>query len=225
VVIKRQSHASRLNGVFPLFSASRPARPARTVAAIARIILAVMLVIVVLAGVAPLSSLSSSHACSMACCAGKPPHMAGSCSVHLGDEEKIETPPAPGDEISAAHAAHAMHLSGATSVTTAATHHAAAKHSSGHHSGSKRESARTISIASQTMMGTPCLPECTAAATATSQVRRPRESALLTVITRPRPPTRLFFAGHFSKLLPESAERRRLSRPRAPPFRLVTLSA
>jgi hypothetical protein len=176
-----------------------------------------MLMLVMLAGAVPFSSLASSHECGMACCVGKPSHMAGSCSTALGDEEQAEPPVEPGDE-HAAHSDHAMHLSGGDSQAVASTkHHETAKPSSTHHSKSgAKESIRTARIASQAMT-TPCSPECAAAASASTQVRRPRDPASSSIATKPRPPTLLSFASHQAKPLRKSAERRRLSRPRAPP--------
>ena len=74
-------------------SVSRPAS-IKARASIARIVLAVALLFVVLAAAVPPGSFASSHECGMACCAGKPSHMAGSCSTALGSDD--------GD----AHAAH-----------------------------------------------------------------------------------------------------------------------
>lgn len=219
---RRQRIASHPNGAFLLLSVSRPANTART--SIARIILAAMLMLVVLAGAVPFSSLSSSHECGMACCIGKPSHMAGSCSVELGNEEQAETPAEPSGE-QTAHSDHAMHLSGEDSPEAVASteHQEAAKHPVTHHSKSgAEESTRTVSIASQAIT-TPCSTECAAAASASTQVRRPRDPASVSVSERPRPPTTYLLAGCFTVPSPKSAEGRRLSRPRAPPFLLNNL--
>ncbi len=210
-----ESHATYPNGALLLLSVSRPFSPAST--SIARIILATMLMLVVLAGAVPFSSLASSHECGMACCIGKPSHMAGSCSTALGDEEQAEASAEPDDE-HAAHSSHAMHLSGEDSQAVASTgHHETAKSPSTHHSKSgAKESISTARIASQAMT-TPCSPECAAAASASTQVRRPRDPAASSIAARPRPPTLLSFASHQATPLRKSAERRRLSRPRAPP--------
>jgi hypothetical protein len=207
-----------------LLSASRLVSTFRTWA-IARITLAVMLTFVLLAGVVPLSSFSaSSHECGMACCAGKPSHMAGACSVAFSTEEEAEAPPAPDEEHSAHN--HSQHSTGATSETTASVQqHGAAKASPAQHSTSRVTSPPAASVASQAMT-TPCSPECAAAATlSSSQGRRPRELASLTVSLRPRPPTRGLFKGHFTVPARKSAEARRRLRPRAPPFSLNNLSA
>jgi hypothetical protein len=177
-----------------------------------------MLMLVVLAGAVPFSSLASSHECGMACCIGKPSHLAGSCSVELGDEEQVDETSAEQSDEQTTHSDHAMHLSGGDSQTVASTkHQAAAKQPVAHHSKSgAKESTRTARTASQAMT-TPCSPECAAAASASTQVRRPRDPASAVVALRPRPPTLLSFAGYQAIPLPKSAERRRLSRSRAPP--------
>ena len=188
-----------------MFLVTRPKGLHRT--SIARILLATMLTLVLLAGVIPFSSLASSHECGMACCAGKPSHMAGSCSTAFSTEEEA----APDDEHSA-HG-HAMHLSGA------------AKHSSAHHSTSGVKSTRKPSVASPAALTTPCSPECAAAAPGYSQVRRPRAPASLVVAARLHSPPRRLCAGHFTVPTPQSAEARRILRPRAPPSPLNNLSA
>jgi hypothetical protein len=179
-----------------------------------------MLVLVLLAGVVPFSALSASHECAMACCAGKPPHMAGSCSVAFVSEEQAEPSAEPGEEDSA-HDVHMAHSTGATSQAVASVeHHASAGRSSSHHSKSAgKESLPTRSVAAQAIT-TPCSPECAAAF---SQVRRPRDPALIAINARPRPPTRRLFTGCFTSPSPKSAEVRRLSRPRAPPRLLDNL--
>jgi hypothetical protein len=203
---------------FPLFLVTRHVSPGHT--SLARIILATMLTLVMLAGVVPFSSLASSHECGMACCAGKPSHMAGSCSTAFSTEEEA----APDDEHSA-HG-HAMHLSSAASETNAsAKQHGTAKHSSAHHSTSGVKSTRTARVVSQATLTTPCSPECAAAAPGYSQVRRPRAPASLMVAARLHPPLRRLCAGHFTVPIPQSAEARRILRPRAPPSPLNNLSA
>jgi hypothetical protein len=210
---------------FSLFSVSRHASPARK-SVFARTILAAMLLLVLLASIVPFSSLASSHECGMACCIGKPSHMAGSCSTDLGEEEQeTEEPPAELNEEHSAHAGHMMHGSSATAApaNSSSKHQGAGRHSSAHRSTSKKESARRVGVVSQAAMQKPCSPECAAAASASSQVRRPRDPLQLALSARVRPTTLRFQVGYLSKPLPQSAERRRLSRPRAPPFHLTAI--
>lgn len=168
-------------------------------ASIARIVLAVLIALVVLAGAVPPGAFASSQECAMACCAGKAPHMAGSCSTGLGEDENQAQ--APGDE----HAAHG------------------AKHPSAHHP-AHRDSRRTLSVALRTLT-TPCSPECAAAAFNSSQVRRPRHAASVVVKAHHRPPAVRSFVGQFVQLPPKSAGHVRQARPRAPPPPPVNLSA
>lgn len=204
-----------------MLSVSRPAKQART--PIARIFLAVMLALGLLSGALPLSSFASSHACAMACCLGKPPHMAGSCSVSFG-EGQPEMNVEPGAEHST-HG-HMVHSSGATSAEVSPVkHQGAVKHSAAHHSSSAAEESRPAASVASQVMTAPCSPECAAAALGSSQVRRPRDAASPAISARPRAPALLFSAGHLFAPLPESAERRSLARPRAPPPLPNNLSA
>jgi hypothetical protein len=173
-------------------------------ASIARIILASALALVVLAGVVPPGSFASSHECAMACCVGKAPHMAGSCSTGLGDDENQAQ--APGDE----HAVHGHAAHGA-------------KHSSAHHS-THKDSRRRASVALRTLTK-PCSPECAAAAYNSSQVRRPRHAASVVVKAHHRPPAARSSVGQFVQLPPKSDDHVRQARPRAPPSSPVNLSA
>jgi hypothetical protein len=203
-----------------LLSVSRPHRPART--PFARTVLASVLLVVLLAGVVPFSSLASSHPCAMACCVGKAAHLAGSCSTALDDEEEAESPAdEQGEEevTAAAHSDHMMHEPGATApAREAAKHQESATQHSAHHSTPGEKSPRTSSVSSQAAMTTPCSTECAAAVSGYTQVRRPRDAASLAIAAHQHQPTNQFIFSHFSKPLTEAAARRKLSRPRAPPF-------
>lgn len=206
-----------------MLSASRLVSTFRT-RAIARITLAVMLTFALLAGVVPLSSFSSSaHECGMACCVGKPSHLAGACSTSLGTEEEAETPPEPDEEHSAQD--HSGHHPGASSEIKASVQpHGAEETSSAHHSTSKVKSPLAKSVASQAVT-TPCSPECAAATPGSSQGRRARDLASLAIRLRLRPPARSLATGRLTVPIRKSAEARRRLRPRAPPSSLNNLSA
>jgi hypothetical protein len=191
--------------------------------AIARTILATMLALVLLSGIAPLSSLSSAHQCRMACCAHKPPHAEGSCSVAFAVEDEGESADEQGEE-HAAHSHHAHDVSGAASGKMASAEHDGAKHHWAQHSSSGKKSSPTLNVVSQ-VMTTPCSPECSARALASTQLPRPREAAAMSVAGNPRPPPLLRFKKEFSRRLSPSAERRRQIQPRAPPSLLINLSA
>jgi hypothetical protein len=185
--------------------------------AIARTILAMLLALVLLSGVAPLNSLSRSHQCRMACCAGKSPHAEGSCSVAFANENQAE----PADEQVEEHAAHNHHahaVSGEASIKMASSDSGGAQHPSG------KKSSPAPNVVSQ-VMTTPCAPECSARALASTQLPRPRDAAAMSAASNPRPPTLTCFKKELSMRLLPSAERRRQIRPRAPPRLLINLSA
>lgn len=206
-----------------MLSRLRSTRPARS--SFARIILATMLALVLLSGVAPLNSLSRSHQCRMACCVGKSPHAEGSCSVALATEAQEE--PA-GEEVEehAAQSQHShQHAASSTSEKIASSDDEMAQHHTAQYSSSDKKSSRTLNVAVQAVTP-PCSPECAAAAaSASTQLPRPRDAAAMSVAGNPRPPTPVRFSKEFSTVLPPSAERRRQLRPRAPPLSLINLSA
>jgi hypothetical protein len=213
---------------FSLLLASRHKSPART--SVPRIALAVMLALVVLAGIAPLSSLSvAAHECGMACCAGKPSHMAGSCSIALDGEEEMDASAESGaKQHSEQHSAHARHETpspNATSETGAPVKpRRAAKKSSVHPANSGAVSREALSLASQAVT-TPCSPECAVATSLSVQVRRPREHSALIGALRLHPFEIRSLIAHHGVLPPKSAEAGRPTQPRAPPTPLINFSA
>lgn len=67
-----------------------------------RIVVAVVLVLALLSGIAPFKSASAGNFCTMACCAGVPPHAAGSCRMEMSAPGKLtpeSTPEALSDEL------------------------------------------------------------------------------------------------------------------------------
>lgn len=193
----------------------RHASPTR--AAIPRIFLAAMLALALLSGIFPLNALSSSHECTMSCCVGKSPHEAGSCSVAFADNEEAAT----SDDLEheqTAHSAHAGHIS-----QTPAPHegHKRAKQSSKQQSKSGKATAQNLSVRAQALTK-PCAPECAAAAaSASTQTRRPRDTAAQTNAGKPSPTIITFNASHFSNTWQPCAAKRKLLPPRAPPLPLV----
>jgi hypothetical protein len=121
-----------------------------------------------------------------------------------------------------------MQGSGAASeATPSADHHEAAteQHYSAHHSTSGRAARRKAAAASQAAMTTPCSTECSSVAVySSSQVRRPRDSASLTIALNPRPHRQSRLVRALSQPLPEANGHRNPSRPRGPPFHLSNLS-
>jgi hypothetical protein len=184
-----------------------------------------MLIVVWLAGVVPVNSLAAKHECAMACCVGKPSHPAGSCSTAFSEEEETAAEP---EKEEAAHDGHMMHEADAASATTPSADHqeTAAKQHSAHRSTSGQAAHRKAYAASQAVMTTPCSTECSSVAVyGSSQVRRPRDSASLTILSKPRPHAQSLIVRALSQPLAESNGHRGQTRPRGPPFHLSNLSA
>ena len=195
---------------------SRPYQP-KLVSYLIRSVLAAMLALALLAGVAPFASFSSADTCTMSCCAGKPPHEAGSCSTAFNGTKQAEM---DGEAIHVHEAqsdAGGMRVASAE-IVEASTHCGTTQHSS--ESGAPDAAAappQTTNVAAH-VLTTPCSPECAAAlAYSSAQVRRPRNAATLASNTRPRPPTLVLSAEPLCEAQSSSAAVRRQSRPRAPP--------
>ncbi|HEX8847482.1 MAG TPA: hypothetical protein VF791_22755 [Pyrinomonadaceae bacterium] len=132
----------------------------------------------------------------MDCCAGKPPHEAGSCSVAFAGKAKTK-----------AHDRHGEHAA-----------HDSTQHQA-HPISSVEESKPAATVTSQAMT-TPCSPACAAAALSSAQLRRPRETAATAVAHKTQPLTVKTLKRNFCKPPSTDEERRRQTRPRAPPFSL-----
>jgi len=190
----------RLERGFPLLYLLLKAERDR--AKIARICLASVLALVLLSSVVPFSALAS-RGCKMACCVARLSHEAESCSVGFASENKEEA----SDTLSEEDSAH---------------HHT--QQGSAHRSSSE-ESSQTASIAYEVMTYA-CSPECACcAASASTQLPRPRETVLMSGAIRTRPPMLVIFDESRSKLLLPSTDLRRQTRPRAPPSLLINTPA
>lgn len=205
-----------------------PSIPKLTPSSVIRVIVAAGLALALLAGVIPFNTFSSAQqTCTMTCCAGKPPHLAGSCSMAFSDADQAETGGASGASEHQAHTggaaeAGAMQMQEAAPEIIEATSHCGTTESSSEHKPStRRTSHQTASIIAH-VLTSPCSPECAAAAVPNfSQVRRPRaDSAMLTAGSRPRPPTLVSPVEQTTQLQTSPEVFCRQSRPRAPP-RLV----
>lgn len=203
-----------------------------TVTGIARLSVAALLALLMLAALIPADALSAGHPCRMDCCAGKPAHEAGSCNAQLPSVEEDESPTAA---ITDEHAAHhdGMMASGEmveTVVvdTTVSSGHcetptpAATKHPASRRT--PKQQPRQTNVTAQAFT-TPCSADCAAAVLSLARVRRPREAVALSIAINPRPPTLVTCSSVLLNHKFSSAERRRQSRPRAPPITPVIFSA
>jgi len=149
---------------------------------ITRTFLTVALLSVFLAGSVPVMTLASGPMCTLACCAGRPPHAAGSCmngschanlsrgkSGHVHHQPVIyETEQLCGMQHRAARFAKLR----VTSIVSA-----------GQESG--RSGGNQNSVTASTL-GKPCQPDCGSCAPGSANSNRKRDAATLAFATQPR---------------------------------------
>ena len=200
-----------------------------TLYGVARIITAAALAVVLVSGAAPLGSASAGHLCAMACCAGQPPHEAGSCThgscrVSFSTHESPAPPEEP-EELCGAlqprsehHRAAHTPTAHAEDVSSSASHHRQrARADTAARGHSHRGDSRQPPFFNASVLDKPCPPDCGAATSVYSSQNRPRESAAVSHADRARPPsgprlrqTSYHSAGELDALC-------RRSRPRGPP--------
>jgi hypothetical protein len=187
--------------------------------AIPRIVVAALLVFALLSSVAPLSTFSSAHLCTMSCCIGKPPHLAGSCSVSFIHQKKTLDSNFDTDENSLEHhdGMHARANVREEESANSSDHCHTETHFAAETSSAQEREAQPAGIASQ-ILTQPCPPECQAGASSFARVRPSRDPAAMAHACQPRPPTNSSLAGLFFTILLLPANKRRQSRPRAPPL-------
>lgn len=170
---------------FPLRKALKSPAP--------RMLAALMLALALLSGLAPFSASSSSlsHPCAMACCAGKPPHEAGTCAsaiaCHLNPstvKEGLESRTV--DETSDGAMAQHQHHHEMMSVPEAAHHKE-------HHpapADDARNGSRQGAIVAVSVLSSGCRQDCGAGVFSSSGESRQRDPASLAYAVQPRPPCR-----------------------------------
>jgi hypothetical protein len=205
-----------------------------TLYGVARIIIAAALAVALVSGAAPLGSASAGHLCAMACCAGQPPHEAGSCTHGSCQVSfSVPEPPPPPEEQEelcgapqprseqhhAARTTHAPHAPPANveDVSPAAHHRHHAQADSAAREHSHGGDSRQPPFFNASVLDRPCPPDCGAATSVYSSQSRPRDSAAVSHADRARPPsgprlrqTSYHSAGELDALC-------RRSRPRGPP--------
>ena len=202
-----------------------------------RIVVAVVLVLALLSGIAPFKSASAGNFCTMACCAGLPPHAAGSCHMEMSGAGKLtpeSTREAESDELyglpkadkgatefiaGAAGGVMGMRSSGESSlnlddVTVEASDHCQVNSQTddaGISGGGNSDQAASIAAHS---LAKPCPPECGSGPTV-SRVRRSPDAATVARNARLRSTLKKYFY-HRHNFLILSACREQVH-PRGPP--------
>jgi len=201
-----------------MYKNSRPLQ--QTPILVARTILAALLLLMLLSASLPLTVIASGPTCTLACCAGRPPHAAGSCmdgSCHafLGGRKTskihLHLPVHESEQLCGLQrittGSSLVSLRGSSALTFAA--------SSKQSHGSRARDEASVSIST---MGKPCQPDCGTGTFSSSSQGRPRDSAATSYADKPRPPsTEGREHSSFSRAQALDASCRR-SRPRGPPI-------
>lgn len=174
-----------------------------------RIVLATMLVLALISGIAPFNASSSqSNLCTMACCAGKPPHEAGSCAVvacHVDFSARKRRPKleaAAHCEMSKGVASRHREMMRVPSalINTAASHerlHDQNQHSTAQPAAPQSASGKSSKVIAAAISNA-CRPDCGAGVFNSSSQNRQRDVVGLSYAGQPRPPSRalLFISSH-----------------------------
>jgi hypothetical protein len=187
-------------------------------------LVAAVLVCTLLSGIIPFDSASSEHLCTMECCIGKPPHLAGSCNLSFSRGKRLKPEMSCGiggmSEAPASHdamGAMRMDASPADGVTVVASDHSDTDaHSADATPSSQDDPSPSINAIAQSL-SKPCPPECGSGAVSFAQVRPKDDTATLAYAVKPRPPTLIKrLRSSYGALFITSAHRKQ-SRPRGPP--------
>jgi hypothetical protein len=175
-----------------------------------RIVLATMLVLALVSGIAPFNASSSpSNLCTMACCAGKPPHEAGACAgvaCHADFSARKRRPkPEPAahcemsKHVAAQRGREMMRLRYALLATPSSHQHLQGKdqHSTGQPAAPQSASEKRSSVTAA-VISNACRPDCGAGVFSSSSQNRQRDAVGLSYAEQPRPPSRafLFISSH-----------------------------
>lgn len=185
----------------------------------ARVIVALVLSLTLLSSIAPIETLSSKHLCTMECCKGKPPHLAGECNVSFASVKKKKAPEEP---LCGAHDQHDLAPDSQADDTVEDTN------SSCHMGGMNASYARAPSHGEQKQtsqpsvaarsMSEPCVPGCGSGALSVSHLNSFRKSVALAYAIKPRPPTCAGYLHHDANgAIFTSAAYLERTRPRGPP--------
>ena len=195
--------------------------------AVPRAVLATLLVLGLLSSLTPFSASSSSplHPCTMACCAGKPPHEAASCSIaiacHVNTKKRPSLEPeAPNEtgEPSASHHHEMMQMADVPTVdVTSSMHLQDTNHHPARPAAPQDARGRESGVASGSALSSGCREDCGAVSFISSGEGRQRDPASLSYAGQPRPPSKASLSLSGRSLLRPLAVLRGKLIPRAPP--------
>lgn len=183
---------------------------------IARVILGASLLLSILSVNIPTAVVASGPMCTLACCAGRAPHAAGSCmngSCHAFLNGRVKTSHIH-RELPVQQSEQLCGLPRTIARTTARLLSSSSTLTVGDHF---KQSGEAASL-STGMLGKPCQQDCGAGTLSSSGQSRPRDTGAISYADKPRPPsTARHDHSSFSRAQALDTLCRR-SRPRGPPI-------
>lgn len=194
-----------------------------TLSRIGRVILGAMLLLAILSANIPSSAVATGPMCTLACCAGRAPHAAGSCmngschaflgghnqKLHVRHETRIEpVEQLCGPSRVTKNAIRLLFMQTVTPEFSAAD------------TQYSREPSKTASDHTSVSTGAltkPCQPDCGAGTLSSTNQRRPRESAAHSFTDRVRPTSNPGLLAGANTLIYAREAIRWQANPRAPP--------
>lgn len=192
-----------------------------------RAIVAALLTLLLLSSAVPFTVLSAAHSCSMPCCAGAEGSCAtGACKGALfKSHKKSEEEKLCGTE--GAHQARGAKKISAPDHPDQATmdsDHCGAEEKEpstpGGPEASREEQTASTNLVSARSLASPCPKDCCTAASASAQLRRWRDVALLLSLDRVLPPVSLSLSIYSQNLPPIASAYLKRRRARGPPLLL-----
>jgi hypothetical protein len=198
----------------------RGAHPRQTIF-VARAFLATLILGSLLAATIPFAAASSGAMCALACCAGRPPHAAGSC-MHGSCQAAIPNHHGVSTESGSDRVTHPIHTPIVEKLCSLSSTSRRAIVTQINLRSNKPTANATVRMHfSAAALVKPCQPNCGGGASGSGTFHRQKDSVVVAHGTRPRPPTdlRLFsFARHGAQNLDALC---RESAPRGPPISIV----
>lgn len=188
----------------------RPSRRLKIINTV-KLVLAVMLLVGFLSSIAPLASVSAGSMCTLECCAGRAPHVAGSCM-----DGACQAPLLTHSKAARSHQAkldHGDQLCGLNhAVVVKSLAQMRAKHAP------PQVKTDEVTAAAAAAFVKPCQPDCGACASGFTNPNRQKNSAAIADAARPRRPTvsHLFNPGYLRTHVLDALCRQ--CPPRGPPL-------
>jgi hypothetical protein len=186
---------------------------------VARILVTAALLAAFLGSSFPLTTIASGPMCTLACCAGRAPHAAGSCmngSCHANLRTRSNSAHIHRELLTP----DSEQMCGLQRLTMRLKASVASQSATVRLRQTNGNNTPDNASLSETNLGKPCLPECGSCASGFTSPGRKRNAAALAYAIQPRPPSNVRLADVEDSLTRKLTALCRQCAPRAPPLSL-----